>query len=172
MTDQPLQAHNDIPGLADPSTEHTGDLSPKANGRYERLRARIARWASRKSALASKSMEAALILPDFFRLLCGLAADPDVPPKAKAKITLALLYIVSPIDLLPEALFGPVSYLDDLVVAVYVVNHLLNQTSEEVIARHWKGKGEVIKIIRHYVAVTDELAGSGLLRRVRGFLAE
>ena len=40
----------------------------------------------------------------------------------------AVVYYISPFDLLPEALLGPIGYLDDLVFAVYVLNRLLSDT--------------------------------------------
>lgn len=137
---------------------------------YARLRSRIVRWAERKGSLASTTVDALLILPDFFQLLCGLALDPDVPAQQKAKITIAILYILSPVDFLPEAFFGPAAYLDDLVVAVLVLNQLFTRLGEDIINRHWQGEGDVIKVIRHILEIADELVGRGLLRRLQRFL--
>ena len=36
-------------------------------------------------------------------------------------ICLKLLYIVSPVDLLPEIVFGPIGYIDDVIVFIMVV---------------------------------------------------
>jgi uncharacterized membrane protein YkvA (DUF1232 family) len=143
---------------------------PQPGTFYEHLRQRVLRWAERQGQPTAGATEALIILPDMVRLLAGLIVDTDVPPKNKAKNVVALLYILSPLDFLPEAIFGPVSYLDDLIVAVFVLDNLLNRVDPEVVLRHWKGDGDAIKTIRHYVAVADELAGSGLLKRIKRFL--
>jgi uncharacterized membrane protein YkvA (DUF1232 family) len=142
----------------------------QATGFYAHLRRRVLRWAKRQGPATTRATDALLVLPDFSRLLAGLALDTDVPPKAKAKVVLALLYIASPLDFLPESIFGAGAYLDDLIVAVFVLDNLLNRVDPQVVLRHWKGEGDVIKTIRHYVAIADELVGSGLLKRLRRFL--
>jgi len=149
-----------------PPPEHPAESA----GFYDRFRHHITARARRKSATASAAAEALLVLPDFVRLLSGLALDPDVPARQKAKVAIAILYIVSPLDFLPEAIFGPFACLDDLMVAVIVLNNLLNHVEPHVVLRHWNGDGDAIKLIQHFVAVADELVGSGLLRRIRRFL--
>jgi uncharacterized membrane protein YkvA (DUF1232 family) len=57
-------------------------------------------------------------------------------PRVKV-ILIMLLYVVSPIDLLPEALLGPVGLLDDSMVVVNLVRQLsgllVNFVGEEAV---------------------------------------
>lgn len=50
-----------------------------------------------------------------------------VPYKAKLAIAGAVLWLLSPIDPLPEALLGPVGLLDDVAVLVALVRYVLDQ---------------------------------------------
>jgi uncharacterized membrane protein YkvA (DUF1232 family) len=158
------------PDLGDARWELHRPAPPQTAGYYERLRTQISRWAERKGQSAHAVTEALLTLPDLFCLLCGLALDRAIPPPHKAKDTLAILYIMSPLDFLTEVLFGPLAYLDDVTVAVYILQKMIGHVPEEVLLRHWKGRGDAVHTIRHFVAVADELVGSGLLRRIRAFL--
>ncbi len=45
------------------------------------------------------------------RRVATLLSDPRTPALPRAAVILALLYLVSPVDLIPEALFGVVGYL-------------------------------------------------------------
>jgi len=55
-------------------------------------------------------------LPDIVRTIGGLALDPVLPKAAKVALAAAILYLVSPVDLIPD--FIPVlGYLDDVFVA-------------------------------------------------------
>lgn len=156
---------------SDPSPELPPQpLQATPPGLYDRLRNKFVAWAARKGPATSGSADALLVLPDLVCLLSGLTLDSEVPPRQKAKVALALLYLASPLDFLPEAIFGPFACLDDVIVAVIVLNNLLNHVEPHVIQRHWRGDGDAIRLIRHLVAVADELAGSGLLRRVKRFL--
>ena len=40
-------------------------------------------------------------------------------------------------DLVPEAIVGPIGYVDDIALAAYVLNSIVNNASPEVVQRHW-----------------------------------
>jgi uncharacterized membrane protein YkvA (DUF1232 family) len=52
-------------------------------------------------------------LPNFVRLYWRLYRDPRVPLAAKAGLTAAVLYLVSPIDLLPDYWLPLLGFADD-----------------------------------------------------------
>ncbi len=47
--------------------------------------------------------------------------------KSNIAILLAILYIISPIDLLPEFLFGPIGLIDDAAVLTYLMKLLYDR---------------------------------------------
>src|SRR4051794_14361473 len=55
-------------------------------------------------------------LPNFVKLYWRLFQDRRVPLRAKAVLVAAVLYVLDPVDLLPEILFPFIGTLDDLVV--------------------------------------------------------
>ena len=70
--------------------------------------------------------------PTYARLLWALAADPRVPASRKALLGLAGAYIVSPIDLIPEAIpiFGA---MDDVAVMVIAIDVFLDGLPKELV---------------------------------------
>lgn len=77
-------------------------------------------------------------LPDLVRLIVRLVADPVLPRAAKVALAAAMVYLASPIDLIPD--FVPlVGYLDDLLVAALVVDGLLNWVDRGLVLRYWPG---------------------------------
>lgn len=135
---------------------------------YERLRTRLQNWAETKTGKENKWLEYILLLPDLLRLLCGLTLDPDVPVAQKGRIGIAVAYIISPVDVIPEALVGPIGYVDDVALAAHCINHLFEKVDEAIILKHWKGDADLLKICRHILAVTDDMVGAGLWSRVKG----
>lgn len=102
--------------------------------------------AGRRSA----AREVAKFLPNLVTLFKGLLGDPAVPRSSKVLLGLAVVWLVSPIDLVPE--FVPVAGpLDDAIVAALVLRHVLRRTDAEVLRRHWRGDP----------AILDRLAGTG-----------
>ena len=90
--------------------------------------------AGRRSA----ARELATLIPNLVILFKGLLRDPAVPRSSKVLLGLAVLWLVSPIDLVPE--FIPVAGpLDDAIVAALVLRHVLRRTGPDVLRRHWRG---------------------------------
>ena len=136
---------------------------------YQRLRARLSGWMQAKGT-KHKYAEYLLAAPDLFHLLCRLSVDKKVPVAEKAKVAAALAYFVSPLDLIPESVFGPVGYADDIALAAYVLNSIVNNTSPEVVRSHWAGDGDVLEVIQRILEVADDMVGSGLWKTLRGLV--
>jgi uncharacterized membrane protein YkvA (DUF1232 family) len=63
-------------------------------------------------------------------------------------LALAAVWLVSPIDLLPEFLpvLGP---LDDIVVAALALRYLVRRAGAEVVRDHWRGERATLDVILH-----------------------
>ena len=79
-----------------------------------------------------------LLLPRLGRMIASLLADRDVPTTAKVVLGALALYLVSPVDLIPD--FIPfVGLLDDVLLAAVVVDGLLNHLDRSFVERYWPG---------------------------------
>jgi uncharacterized membrane protein YkvA (DUF1232 family) len=90
--------------------------------------------------------ELALLLPNLILLFKDLLKDPRVPRGPKVVLAIGIVWLVSPIDLLPEFLpvLGP---LDDAVVAALVLRHLVHRAGAEVVREHWRGAPDTLELI-------------------------
>jgi uncharacterized membrane protein YkvA (DUF1232 family) len=85
-------------------------------------------------------------LPDLGRMLVRLVADPVLPRAAKLALAAALVYLASPIDLIPD--FIPlVGYLDDVLVAALVVDGVVNWVDRGVLLKYWPGTPDSLERI-------------------------
>lgn len=132
---------------------------------YRKLRERMRKWL-RKNGKEHKWAEYLLFAPDLFYALVKLMADPDVPTAKKVQLGAAIAYFVSPIDLVPEGVVGPVGYIDDIVLAAYVLNNIINDVSEDVVKRNWPGEDDVLEVIRKILDVASNILGVKLLERL------
>lgn len=121
------------------------DLNPKERRLYDRLRASIAR---RRPGEGSGWRDVLLLLPDLSILLVRLLRDPRVPIGGKFIALLGLGYVLSPIDLLPEILLGPLGFLDDLIVVAAALSRILNYVHPDVVRSHWSGQGDALAAIQ------------------------
>lgn len=85
-------------------------------------------------------------LPDVVRTIARLAADPVLPKAAKIALAAAVLYLVSPVDLIPDFIPG-LGALDDLLVAAILVDGILNYVDRGLVLKYWPGSAESLERI-------------------------
>ena len=127
----------------------------KANRFYDKLRKKVAKYAGKYSDIV-------LIAPDVFMLLVRLLKDKRVPAKHKGILAAAIAYFISPIDLIPEALVGPFGYTDDIVIAVMVLNKIINEVGEEAVVENWSGRGDILALIQNILTISHNIIGRNL----------
>jgi len=88
--------------------------------------------------------ELASLLPDCVTTVRRLRRDPRVPRRAKLAVGFAGLWVLSPIDLIPEFLpvIGP---LDDIVVVALMLRYAARQVPPEVLFEAWPGRRSVME---------------------------
>ncbi len=130
---------------------------------YKRLRIRAREWLSTRNGSTGKWAEYLMFAPDLFHLLCKLAMDDDVPVKERVKLAGAIAYFVSPFDLIPEALVGFIGFADDIALAAYVLNSLVNTCDPEILKRHWAGDEDILELVRRILRLGNKAGFSNIL---------
>jgi len=88
-----------------------------------------------RGGLLSESLR---LLPDVLRLVRRLAADPTLPRGIRVRLGLLLVYLASPLDLIPD--FIPViGYADDAILVTWVLRTVVRRAGLEVVRAHWPG---------------------------------
>ena len=137
------------------------DLRARERRIYDRLRARI---ASFEPGTRPGVMDLLLFLPDLVVLLLRLSRDPRVPIGSKAVALAGVGYALSPIDLLPEILFGPIGFLDDVVVVAAAVSRVINHVHPDLVKTHWPGHGDVLDVVRRVTSWCESVVGKTVTR--------
>ncbi len=141
-------------------------------GFYDRLRSRVLDTVERRAGRLPEDVVIALLLvPDIFILLVRLTLDKEVPRRARILIGGALAYFISPIDLLPELILGPIGYLDDLVVAVAVLSQVFTGDLEPYARKHWTGRQDLHVVLHDISAAARTLLGPAVHDRLKRLLA-
>jgi uncharacterized membrane protein YkvA (DUF1232 family) len=151
------------------TAEAAGNMNEgRAQRFYDRARTAIHDYVERKGGgAASKTTEFLLLVPDVFILLWRMTKDGRVSGKNKVLLGSAVAYYVFPFDIIPEALVGPIGYLDDLVFGVYVLNKVLKDTDPSILREHWSGSSDVLDSIQRVLNAADSLVGTELLGRIK-----
>ena len=85
----------------------------------------------------------ATVLPACATTARRLRRDPRVPKRAKLAVALAALWVLSPIDLIPEFLpvIGP---LDDVIVVALALRYAARQVPRATLVAAWDGDPRTI----------------------------
>ena len=145
------------------------ELNPREQRLYDRLRSRV---VSSAPGAASGLKDLLLLLPDLTVLLLRMLRDPEVPIGSKAIAVLGVGYALSPIDLLPSLLLGPIGLVDDLLVVSAALSRLVNRVHPDVVRRNWSGQGDALDVIQRVsrwseTFVRDRVVGLLKLPRFR-----
>jgi uncharacterized membrane protein YkvA (DUF1232 family) len=116
---------------------------------------------------AGRLKEYALFAPRLVKLVGRLMKDPRVPARPKAILIVLGAYLISPIDVIPDFIPG-LGQLDDLVIAAFALNQILNRVPDECVRDHWDGDEDVLQIVREVLDIASGIAPGWLTKRLRG----
>jgi len=132
------------------------DIRKKMRDKYAKTRTKMVDKVPDKY---QKIVEYALMVPDIIALLWRLFKDNRVNFKAKMMVGGMLMYVVSPIDVIPD--FIPfIGHIDDVAIAFFGLNAIINEVPEEIILENWQGEDNIILIVREAVSYISKMVGS------------
>lgn len=102
-------------------------------------------WRQQRRSGASVDSRSVLRLaPDMVRLLRRLAADPTVPRGTRWWLGGLLVYLLLPIDLIPD-FFPVIGYADDAIVVVIALRFAIRHAGADAVEQHWPGTPEGLR---------------------------
>ena len=104
-------------------------------------------------------------LPDVARLIGRLVGDPGLPRSAKIALGAAAVYLLSPMDLIPD--FIPlVGFLDDLLLAAVVLDGVLNWVDRGLVLKYWPGSPQALDTLARTARLLSRWVPGRLKARV------
>lgn len=104
-----------------------------------------------QSELKGRLKSFLMFLPNLVTLLARLLKDGRVAAAEKALFLAAIVYVISPLDFIPDV-FPFIGQVDDLYVVALTLLRLINRTDDTVVRELWPGGGDI-------VALADSIAG-------------
>ena len=133
---------------------------------YDLLRERVRK--SVKNYFGNKNkdvVEYIFLIPDFFVLLFRLMRDTNIPKEKKLFIGAIIIYILLPIDFIPD--FIPViGFMDDLVLIAICLDSIFVKTDKKIIQKHWSGEGEVLGKIQSIIKLGNDFISNKIMVKI------
>lgn len=84
-----------------------------------------------------------MFLPNMVKLLGRLLKDTRVPTAEKALFLGAIVYFLTPFDLIPD-IFPFIGQVDDMYLIALTLLRLVSRTNERIVREHWSGGGDIV----------------------------
>jgi uncharacterized membrane protein YkvA (DUF1232 family) len=97
-----------------------------------------------------------MFLPNMFRLLGRLIKDNRVPIAEKALFAAAIVYVIMPLDFIPDV-FPFVGQIDDIYLVALTLLRLVNRTDESIVREHWSGGGDIVSLADSIASIAPKL---------------
>ena len=95
-------------------------------------------------------------LPQILDMTIQLANWPSLPTKDKKHFIAVVAYIVSPIDIIPEGVYGGAGFADDLLFVSIAYRVVMADTSEKFVSAFWKGDKKLFESLCSLESIAKE----------------
>ena len=104
-----------------------------------------------------------MFLPNMVKLLGKLLTDNRVPLVNKALFAGAIVYVIMPLDFIPDIL-PFIGQVDDTYLVALTLLRLINHTDETIIREHWHGGGDIVSLANSIASIAPMLLPKRVLR--------
>jgi len=94
--------------------------------------------------------EVVRLIPDLLRLLRSVIGDRGAPLDVRIVLVGLLIWILSPIDLIPEFIPG-LGPLDDVIVAIVALRYTRRRLGTEALRERWTGSDDGFRLLLRVV---------------------
>jgi Uncharacterized conserved protein len=95
--------------------------------------------------------------PDLFRLLTEILNQKSVSSDIRLKVSAALAYYVAPFDIIPEQIYGPHGYIDDVFICAYVIKDVAGELGYDFLDNIWNGEEELDEVVEECYSESSKI---------------
>lgn len=106
-----------------------------------------------------------VLIPDITALLFRLYKDQRVARETKTNISIALGYLMFPLDIIPDVI-PFLGKIDDLALVFYILQKILCDIPEEVVLDNWEGEANIIELSREAMSLFNDKFGAKEIKRI------
>ena len=98
--------------------------------------------------------------PDLFKLLTEILSNEIVKKEERLKINAAIAYFVVPYDIIPEQIYGPYGYVDDIYLCTHVIKEITDVFGYEILNNIWEKDENLQDIVELCYKKSKKIVGN------------
>lgn len=111
--------------------------------------------------------EAIMFVPNLVKLMLSMLRDRRVSSSDKAILAGTILYVIAPIDILPD-IIPFIGQIDDAYLVALALLRLLNRADRTVVMQHWNGERDIKELVSSIARVAEYFLPKRLKNALRG----
>lgn len=96
---------------------------------------------------------------DIYKLLSDILNDKQLKTNLRLKTCATLGYFVVPFDIIPEQIYGPHGYIDDIFLCAHVSKEIKEENGIKFLDEHWDGDEELEDVLNICYIKSKEILG-------------
>lgn len=116
-----------------------------------------------RSELKGRMRSFLMFLPNMVLLLGRLLKDARVPAAEKALFLAAVVYVISPLDFIPDV-FPFIGQVDDIYVVALTLLRLIGRSDASIVRGHWSGGGDIVALAQSIANVAPKFLPQRIAR--------
>lgn len=95
--------------------------------------------------------------PNLFKLMCLLLEQDEITKENRLELSAAIAYYVVPMDVIPEQLYGPYGFIDDIYLATHVLKRIATKHGYDYLQTIWAIDSSIEFIINDCFEKSSEI---------------
>lgn len=122
---------------------------------------------SQRREKKARMREFILFIPRLVKLVLDVLKDPRVSRADKAILAGTIMYVIIPLDIIPD--FVPfIGQVDDSYLLAISILRLLNRANRNVVMEHWRGERDIKELVTNIARVAEYFLPRRLKNVLRG----
>lgn len=122
---------------------------------------------TQRKQMKRKMRDLLLFLPNLVGLVLALLKDERVSQADKAILAGVILYVIVPVDIIPD--FIPfIGQVDDSYLIALSILRLLNRAERRVVLEHWRGTYDIKKLVTSIASIAEYFLPKRLKNVLKG----
>lgn len=122
---------------------------------------------TKRSRMKLMMRDALLFIPNLIKLLLSLLRDGRVSSADKAILAGTILYVISPIDILPDVI-PFIGQIDDSYLVAIALLRLLNRADRVVVEEYWNGERDIKELVASIARIAEYFLPKRMKNALRG----
>ncbi|MDD3626296.1 MAG: YkvA family protein [bacterium] len=131
---------------------------------YEKNIEKEIRVLEKKAGSDFRWKEEIAAIPNLLNLLVSILDSPLTPTVYRVRIITCIAYLIAPVDVIPQEVYGLEGYVDDFSAVVLVLDSIRKNLPQKLILENWKGKFDIIEFLDNSICQTKVLLDKNILR--------